>query len=560
MAGGVMEASGVSQAGAVERRLGLTVDATAVREAAYVRAFELAMDAQTPHPGTVKEIAALLEEGLARDWPEVVRAAMFADAAASKGRCHGAFRDAVQRLLSRAETDAAPAMIAVALALRATRDVADGDSRFGAGADGDLVRASVILESSDGPVIERISAHNSCAMAYGERWLWEIADEQYAVAMKLAPDPPPPWARFVLPAVVYNRAEMQVSWACILRQLGDETGVRERWQVWQEVITAAPKVGMPASWQIELRALGTLIGALAREDIADDARAQLEALDPSGHPGASPEGWLQLAIAVADQREGRLETAHHAVEHALATIDCHQSGDAYDLALCIAAELESVEREDTRHPAAAMRYARRQLALRWSYRSAAHGSVLGRIESERLRREHDVVTQQAHLDDLTALLNRRGFARYLESIARQSIGTISLLVADLDRFKRVNDRFGHQVGDMVLISVGQVLHAHVRPADCAVRLGGDEFAIVLASAPPDIARRRAEALIDAVRRHPWHELAPGLSITISVGFASGATADFEELTERADRALYSAKRQGRNRVVSDSAHERARGS
>ncbi|MGH8981745.1 MAG: GGDEF domain-containing protein [Acidimicrobiales bacterium] len=308
---------------------------------------------------------------------------------------------------------------------------------------------------------------------------------------------------------------------------------------------------MPASWAVELGALGLLIRALAGDDVAGDARAELDGLDPARHPGASPVGWLQLAIALSEQREGRLDGARDAAARAIDAIDHGGSSDPYDLALRLAAEL------DVAHSTAAMRYARRQLSLRWSYRTAAHGSMQGRIGAERLRREHDVIAQQAHLDDLTALLNRRGFARYLESIARQSIGSIALLVADLDHFKGVNDQFGHQVGDMVLVAVGQVLHAHVRPADCAVRLGGDEFAIVLASASIDVGRRRADALVDAVRRHPWHELAPDLSITISVGLASGATADFAELTERADRALYAAKRQGRDRVVSDLVPESA---
>jgi len=99
--------------------------------------------------------------------------------------------------------------------------------------------------------------------------------------------------------------------------------------------------------------------------------------------------------------------------------------------------------------------------------------------------------------------------------------------------------------------VGRMLQDHVRPADCAVRLGGDEFAVVLAAAPVETALRRAQAVVESVRNHPWHELAAGLSITVSLGLAAGTTADFVRLTERADRALYEAKRQGRDRAVCD---------
>ncbi|MGH8981744.1 MAG: hypothetical protein ACRDWE_12125 [Acidimicrobiales bacterium] len=232
-----MEPSGIGEDRAAEWRDALGADAARARELAYVRAFQLVKDVQTPLSGTTEEISALLSEARANDWPEVVRAAMFADAAQAHERGAAAYQESVQRMLSRAETDGAPVMIALALAMRATRaTTVEGEAQFAVSADDDLVRASVILESADGPVIERISAHNSCAMAYAERWLWEIADDQYATALKLAPDSPAPWAQIVLPAVVYNRAEMQVTWACILRQLGDDVAVQERWETWQTVM------------------------------------------------------------------------------------------------------------------------------------------------------------------------------------------------------------------------------------------------------------------------------------------------------------------------------------
>ena len=230
----------------------------------------------------------------------------------------------------------------------------------------------------------------------------------------------------------------------------------------------------------------------------------------------------------------------------MSEIDRSGSADPYDLALFLAAELEA-EGIDT----AAMRYGRHELGLRWSYRTAGLSSMLGRIQAERLRHEHDIVTQQAHVDDLTTLLNRRGFSRYIESLAHEDLGSVSLLVADLDNFKSVNDRYGHQIGDTVLVAVSRMFHALVRQSDFAVRLGGDEFALVLASAGIDVARRRAEALIANVRDQPWEDLAPELAITISVGLASGRSNELPLLIERADRALYEAKRTGRDRLVWD---------
>jgi len=516
------------------------------REQAYLRAYELVVAVQSGEEGAAEAIDALLAEAREGDWPEVVRSALFGVAVALSVSDGGDMQAAITRLLEQAEEDRAPAMVALALALRAREGLNGDDPQLALTAEDDLARAVVILEAADGPVIERVSAHNSCAQAFMERWLWELSDEQYAAALKLASDPLPSWARLVLPAVVYNRAEMQVNWASVLHQLGDDAGLGERWQTWQTVMLAAPEVGMPPSWTIELDALGTLLAAIVGRDMTDTARSQLGALRAEDHPGAWPAGWLHLAIGLSEQRAGRYHAARAEVELAASLIDPIASADAYDLALYVAAEL-GADSDD----AATLRYARRQLGLRWSHRLAVLGSTVGRIQAERLRREHDLITQQAHLDDLTALLNRRGLARYLESLVHQGVESVSMLVADIDHFKLVNDRYGHSIGDTVLVSVGRLLHAHVRQSDCAVRLGGDEFAIVLASAPGDVARRRAEALVEAVRRQRWSDLAAGLAVTVSVGLASGSATDLAELTERADRALYEAKRRGRDTVVID---------
>jgi diguanylate cyclase (GGDEF)-like protein len=516
------------------------------RRSAYMRAYELVVDVQSGVSGAEPAIRALLERAEQRAWPEVVRVAMFAAAVAAGRSNHLERRAAVARLLAQAEEDGATAMVALALAMRSCLDVSKDSPELAMTSDDDLARATVMLESAEGHLIERISAHNACAQAYGIRWLWELCDEQYATALNLAPDHPAPWGRYVFPALVYNRAEMQVNWACVHRQAGEDELLQERWRTWETLMSSSAPCGMPHAWTVELESLGLVLAALVGQDVADRAQALAARVSPEDHPGAWPMGWLHLAIAMSDQRAGRIERAKEAVELAVTEIDPGGSAEPYDLALFIAAELEAEGR-----PTAAMRYARRELSLRWAHRLVVHSSTLGRIQAERLRREHDMITQQAHLDDLTALLNRRGFTRYVDSLARQDVATVSLLVADLDNFKAVNDGYGHQIGDTVLVSVGRLLHAHVRQSDCAVRLGGDEFALVLASAGVDVARRRAEALIAAVRAQPWGDLAPGLSVTVSVGLASGKTAEFASLIERADRALYDAKRGGRDTVVCD---------
>lgn len=515
-------------------------------DAAYVRAFELVVAVQTAAPGAGEEIHRLLEQAERNGWSDVVLGALFAEAVAARTSRSSSRLEAVQRLHDQAERDAAPTMLALALAMRSDRETTEEDPRVAVFADDDLARATVLLEGAEGAAMERISAHNACAQAYCDRWLWELGDEQYDRALKLAPEAPTEWVNFVLPAIVYNRAEMQVDWACILRQLEDTAESEERLRTWQAALSLASTVDMPPHWATELEALGVLLRAIVGIDRRRDANEMLARLRPEDYPGAWPIGWLHLALALMDQRAGDLEQARAEAERAAAAIDPHGSQDPYELALCIAAELEHEGGSS-----ASLRYARHQLSLRWSERMAVLGSMLGRLETERLRREHDVMTRQAHLDDLTGLANRRGFARYLESVEHQGIRTLTLLLADLDDFKSVNDRFGHGVGDSVLVTVGRLLEAYVRQADCAVRLGGDEFAIVLASTSVEVGRRRAEAMVDAVRRQAWSELAPGLSISLSVGLACGTPTQFPELIERADRALYEAKARRRGVVISN---------
>ncbi len=125
------------------------------------------------------------------------------------------------------------------------------------------------------------------------------------------------------------------------------------------------------------------------------------------------------------------------------------------------------------------------------------------------------------------------------------------MVADIDDFKRVNDRFSHAVGDRVLRTVGDLLRSTLRPTDLAARYGGEEF--VLAFPETDVAGARAlcETLRRAVETYSWTELHPGLRVTLSLGCSDlepGLTSH-ETMLAAADAKLYHAKRTGKNQVV-----------
>ncbi|MBF0332187.1 MAG: diguanylate cyclase [Alphaproteobacteria bacterium] len=155
----------------------------------------------------------------------------------------------------------------------------------------------------------------------------------------------------------------------------------------------------------------------------------------------------------------------------------------------------------------------------------------------------------ARTDPLTGAANRRAFSAALDDEIERSGrygGTFSLLAFDADKFKLVNDTFGHQVGDQVLLALTRVVSAHIRTNDLLARLGGEEFAVLLPATDREGAAELAEKLRRAIEDYPM----PGAGrVTCSFGIAEHRRGECEaSLIERADSALYRAKRSGRNRV------------
>jgi diguanylate cyclase len=123
-------------------------------------------------------------------------------------------------------------------------------------------------------------------------------------------------------------------------------------------------------------------------------------------------------------------------------------------------------------------------------------------------------------------------------------------VLDLDHFKLVNDRFGHQAGDEVLMRVAALLLGALRGQDVVVRTGGEEFVLLMPHTDAKAAAGACERLRTAIREEPWDRIAPGIALTASIGVATAETGgDLRALTELADRRLYEAKGAGRDRVV-----------
>ena len=187
--------------------------------------------------------------------------------------------------------------------------------------------------------------------------------------------------------------------------------------------------------------------------------------------------------------------------------------------------------------------------------------VSGTVEREKRLLDHaESLRARSYVDGLTGIANRRYFDVALDRELRRAQrmkGELSLLLIDIDSFKAYNDHFGHQQGDACLSTVAQALAAKLkRPADVAARYGGEEFAAIL----PDTSLEQARLHANTIREHvagltlPHAPSAHWPMVTLSIGVASFDRDRLHEvpaLIEAADKALYAAKRGGRNRVVVD---------
>jgi diguanylate cyclase (GGDEF)-like protein len=170
-------------------------------------------------------------------------------------------------------------------------------------------------------------------------------------------------------------------------------------------------------------------------------------------------------------------------------------------------------------------------------------------ENARLLEE---LRRQANEDALTGLPNRRSFSVALEKAhahATRYARPLAVALADIDNFKRINDRYSHTVGDAVLKTLAGILAGAIREGDVVARIGGEEFAFVF----PETARGEGLAVCERVRRgvaeYDWPSLHPDLQVTLSIGLAWDASvANAEKMLALADARLYHAKRSGKNRI------------
>jgi diguanylate cyclase (GGDEF)-like protein len=243
------------------------------------------------------------------------------------------------------------------------------------------------------------------------------------------------------------------------------------------------------------------------------------------------QGELDAALALLDRAVGDAETL----------------GIGAELAMALEA-LAEVHEARGDHAAALAAYRRFHAVDRQLFDERSAERLRGLQVAYQLERAE----QESSTDGLTGLANRRTLDRRLHEqlrLARAHDTELSVALLDLDGFKRINDRFGHGIGDDVLRAMATLLRDHTKTSDLPARYGGEEFVVVLPDTSLTAATQAAQQLCDRVRGYPWHRIHPDLEVTVSIGVACASDVpDTATLLSVADRHLYLAKHDGKDQV------------
>ncbi|NAZ75364.1 diguanylate cyclase [Kineococcus sp. T13] len=455
-------------------------------------------------------------------------------------------------LLRRLGADADPVWRAKALALLAESRV---DLGMTALAMDHLAEGQLIVTAQPIRTYDHLSATMSVALALNALALFEPADE--LMVQMLALSFPPARVRL---NVVQEAAVLQVSWAAMLEVAGRG---EEAW----------PHYGAALSRVARMR-------ALAREADYPEMLARAEAIEgfvlQRTGEAALGEARLRPAVAAFRLREELAETQIARIALATAASAAGDRSGAAELLAAVqrvsnATQLDvwglvaldarargAIAHEGRSDAVEALeRLAQVSLARLWEDRESRFEALQDRVRQREMAEQHERIGRAALVDPMTGLGNRRRLQQVLER-PDQRFGAVLL---DVDSFRAVNEEHGHEVGDTVLRRVSDLLRREV-PADAVlVRYGGDEFVVLLPAANADAvgARREggapaagspralAERLLELVREEPWGQVATGLQVTASVGWAGPAAA--AQALAAADAACAAAKRRGRDQLA-----------
>ncbi|WP_299445099.1 GGDEF domain-containing protein [uncultured Phycicoccus sp.] len=494
----------------------------------------LILPAQTPGSVDTEWLDTAVGVADAHGWADVAMVAEYVRVLASSYDTSIDGRTAWTRLLERARSEGDRVWEALALAMGATDAVQDNRPRLAA--DRDLALATVLLRDPP-PVHDMLaSAHVECATGYLERDMWDLALEHTAASTTFLQADGDAWRHAT---AMYNRAEIELRRLCVTRQLGDDASLAELGARAREAIHRVPVDLLPEGWRQDLHIFENLVDAI----VPPPEGSPRPAADPAGAEYATH---LELAAAFGDPD---LASARRHAARAVEAWDRVRQPELYLLALTRDAELEAAE---VGHETAGLRVARELAGRRQEARLAAAEAMESLIENAQMTAEHARLRVAAERDALTGVANRRGLAAHIDALLGGAHGghrdAATLVLVDVDHFKTVNDTYGHEVGDEVLVRVAASLRMIVRGTDIVARWGGDEFLLLLDTDHLEVAERRCAQLVEMVRGDYWADLATGLHVTVSIGVALGDLEDLDALRHAADRALYRAKERGRDQV------------
>ncbi|GAA0555620.1 hypothetical protein GCM10010172_42980 [Paractinoplanes ferrugineus] len=265
-----------------------------------------------------------------------------------------------------------------------------------------------------------------------------------------------------------------------------------------------------------------------------------------------------LTLAEARRLAGRFTAAQAVLDRAIVECEANGLGRLRARARQEQAALHAAQGDFEKAYAEHLLFHADATALHSNQREARARALQAVFEANEARRASEHFREMAHRDALTGLYNRRYVNERLpalltEAAARRS--PVSVAIADLDHFKRINDTLSHATGDAVLQHIGTLLQEAAGGPVIAARMGGEEFLLIFPGIDGAEAQKRCELLRLRIRTHGWQPITGSLPVTSSIGVATtpdGRTT-VAALLSQADRNLYAAKRAGRDRVVADPA-------